>query len=73
MLKNRYRHLKQDDVIKYKQIIMEFLEDYRKEVGLSLSLVVEIAELALQEGRVGIALTSYNQALDSDRESTAAN
>ena len=63
--------MNQDDIIEHKQIIMEFLEDYRREVGLSLPLIIEIAALALQEGRTGIALTSYNQPLHLTPEAGA--
>ncbi len=53
----------EQDITRHKQVIMEFIEDWRRDFGIPLALAIEIAELALQEGRLGLALTSYNKAL----------
>lgn len=53
----------QNNIIRHKQVIIDFLEDYRREFDLPLAFILEIAELALQEGRVGVALSSYNESL----------
>lgn len=46
------------EINSHKQVIMDFLEEYRRDQGISLAVIIEICELTLQEGRVGLAITA---------------